>query len=220
MTADTLINFSVPFIKPTDSVKWALEQLSHFKMSHLPVVSGKAYLGMISEDSIIDENPSKKISSLPLDFKNIVLAENEHYFEILKIYNANHINILAVVNENGEFVGVVNAEKVLEYFSNIGFINTPGGIIVLSVPQTNYSPAEIHRILESNEHRAIFMYVSDLVEDTMNVYVTLKLNKTDLTRIVAALERYGYNVVAVYHESLVQDIATERLNHLLKYLSV
>ena len=56
--------------------------------------------------------------------------------------------------------------------------------------------------------------------DNEVILVTLKINKSDLGRIIATFERYDYDVYSSFHQTTLPDIDQERLNMLLKYLSI
>jgi hypothetical protein len=50
--------------------------------------------------------------------------------------------------------------------------------------------------------------------------VHLKINQKDLSRIVATLERFDYQVVEVHHKSESTSLDQERLDLLMKYLGI
>ena len=55
MIAKELISESIPPIKPDDSGIRALKWMEEFKVSHLPVVDGRDFLGLISDDDIEED---------------------------------------------------------------------------------------------------------------------------------------------------------------------
>ena len=91
---------------------------------------------------------------------------------------------------------------------------------MLGMKEQDYSLAEISRLIESNDCKILSSF---LVTDETNpnyVKLTLKLSKTELTRIVATLERYNYTVLTQFHESDNINNDQERLDLLMKYLSM
>jgi DNA-binding winged helix-turn-helix (wHTH) protein len=52
------------------------------------------------------------------------------------------------------------------------------------------------------------------------VKVTLKLDKLDVSRVVATLERFGYNVIAKFQEIETIDHDKERLDMFFKFLNI
>ena len=59
MLAQELVNNALPRIELSDTVSKALQLMNDFKITHLPVVSEDKYLGLISEDDLIDEENKK-----------------------------------------------------------------------------------------------------------------------------------------------------------------
>ena len=69
MLAIELNNNIIPRLQLEDTVGKALQLINDFKVSHLPVVSEEKYLGLISEDDLLDaENKTMHIQSLQDDF--------------------------------------------------------------------------------------------------------------------------------------------------------
>ena len=48
----------------------------------------------------------------------------------------------------------------------------------------------------------------------------VKINKTDLSHITATLERFGYKIIARFHETKHTATEQERLDILMKYLEM
>ena len=50
--------------------------------------------------------------------------------------------------------------------------------------------------------------------------VTLKVDKPDLSAIVATFERFGFKVIGRFQESATRDDEKDRINMLLKFLDI
>jgi acetoin utilization protein AcuB len=55
MTTLQLIDNTIPQLRLPDSVAKALQLMNDFKITHLPVVSEDKFLGIISEEDLLDE---------------------------------------------------------------------------------------------------------------------------------------------------------------------
>jgi len=53
LTADLITNI-IPRLQLQDSIAKAIQLMSDYKLSHLPVVADDKYLGLISEDDLLD----------------------------------------------------------------------------------------------------------------------------------------------------------------------
>ncbi|MFN0047978.1 MAG: CBS domain-containing protein [Cytophagales bacterium] len=220
MTNETLINLTIPFLKPSDNARLAKEFFIENRLALLPIVEEKHFLGYISEESLLDIAPSKKINSIILSHSEAFIGAEMHYFEAMKLMNLYNLDLVAVVDADDSFRGSILKSDIASYISKLGFTNAPGGILVLSVMNASYSVSEISRIVESNDMKILCFYVEDNPEDGFESYITIKLNKTDLTRLIASFERFDYKIEADFHETSFQPIETERLDMLMRYLSV
>jgi hypothetical protein len=184
------------------------------------VVVKDQYLGMISEDLLLDAKSTSLIESLNLEKSEAFIDENQHFFEVLRVMNLYSTATIAVLNSANEFMGCVLLADIAQYFSNLGFVNAPGGILVLNISQNNYSLSQIARIIESDDIKVLALFFADNPENGLESFLTIKTNKTDLTRLIASLERFGYNIEAEFHESVFQNYEVERLEMLFKYLNI
>jgi predicted transcriptional regulator len=73
--------------------------------------------------------------------------------------------------------------------------------------------------VESNG-ASILNYYSDIDQKTATVNITLKLNTNELSAIIAAFERFEYEVKGVYQDESYQEDVKDRYDALMKYLDV
>ena len=83
----------------------------------------------------------------------------------------------------------------------------------------NYSLSEIARIAESENATILCSFLTHL-EDSNALYVTLKVNVMDLSRLAAAFERFEYPVTGKFTEEDYEDTLKSRYESLLKYLEI
>jgi acetoin utilization protein AcuB len=69
MLTKDLINNNIPRLQLQDSVGKALQLINDFRISHLPVVSEETFLGLISEDDLLDAEDENYL----LKFSKIIL---------------------------------------------------------------------------------------------------------------------------------------------------
>jgi acetoin utilization protein AcuB len=59
MTTLQLIDNTIPQLQIHDTLAKALQLMNDFKLTHLPVVSNEKFLGLISEEDLLDEENKK-----------------------------------------------------------------------------------------------------------------------------------------------------------------
>jgi acetoin utilization protein AcuB len=199
MIAEELINHMIPPLKVTDDAHKAIVWMEEFRCNHLPVVDEGQLLGFISEEIILESND---------------------IYDILRIAGENKLQIVAVLNDDQQYVGVITVQDIMASFAQTAAVKMQGGILVLSMDLIDYSMAEISRLVEENKAKIIS---STMVEDAMDrgkIKVTLKINQLDLSRIVATLERFNYRVIGRYQEIRNEPVDNDRIDMLLKYLNI
>jgi len=221
MIAEELINHMIPPLKVTDDAHKAIVWMDEFRCNHLPVVDGGLLLGFISEEIILESNDIEKhLADFNLVGKECVVGLDSHFYDILRIAGEHKLQIVAVVNESGQYTGVITVQDMMISFAQTAAVQMPGGILVLSMDLIDYSLAEICRYIEENNAKVIS---STMVEDPLDkgkIKVTLKINQLEMGRIVATLERFGYRVIGRYQENNREDESKDRLDMLMKYLNI
>lgn len=221
MIAEELINQMIPALKPTDTAEKAILWMEELKTNQLPVIEERTFKGLISEDIILESNDlDRKIGDFMLLSENCYVHEDQHLFDIIRLAQECDSELVAIVNSKGEFMGVSRHEDTMKAFSNTLAVQGQGGILVLEMRYMDYSMAEISRLVESDDAKILGSYLSQDNKDPNMVYLTLKINKEDLTTVVATLERFDYKVVAKFHESNNIETERERLDNLLNFINI
>ena len=221
MVAAELINYMIPPLKVTDDAHKAVVWIEEFRCNHLPVVENGKLLGFISEEAILESNEiDKRLGDFRLEGEDCFVSLDSHFYDILKVAGDNKLGIVAVLDEDNHYAGVITVKDVMTSFAQSAAVQMPGSILVLSMDLIDYSLAEICRYIEENNAKVLG---STLVEDPMDkgkIKLTLKINQDDLSRIVATLERFGYRVIARYRETKREDEGKERIDLLMRYLNI
>ncbi len=221
MITEELINDMIPALKKSDIAENALIWMEELKTNELPVVEGQQFSGLISEDDILESNDlNKKIGDFILHGESCFVYDYNHFFEAIRVLQECNSEIIAVLNEKNKFLGVTTYQYLLQTFAGSITIQSSGGILILSLKMYDYSLAEIGRLVESESGRILGSYITNHKDDESKIYLTLKINKEDLTTVIATLERFGYQVIAKFHESIGIGNEQERLDNILKYLDI
>lgn len=221
MRAKDLINYTIPPLKPTDSIEKAQSWMSEFHVHELPIVQNGVFLGFFNENLLFDHfTGAQKIEDYQFMSTGLFVEQNEHYYELLKKAYEAGSNLVAVLDENEKYLGAVTIQDVVEAFSKMSSINSPGTIIVLSMPQTDYSMTELSRIIESEGGKILSSFIENNEQHPGKIRVTIKLNLENGSAIISALERFGYTISSIFGKGDEELIEKERLDTLLRYLKV
>ncbi len=219
MVASALISNIIPCLKTSDTVQKSLERMSDFRVNHLPIVNDKQFLGLVSDDDLIEiSDYTFPVGSLNLVLKNTYVLENQHVYDVIKTINNQRVSVLPVLDAEMNYLGLITMNSIVEYIANITAVAAIGGIIVLEINNRDNSLAHIAQIVESDNAQILSSY-TDILPDSTKMTVTLKVNKLDTTKIVASFLRYDYVVLATFNTTNNNSGNTDRYDSLMNYLS-
>ena len=219
LTAE-LINNNIPRLQLQDSVSKALQLINDYRVTHLPVVAEDKYLGMISEDDLMDVDSEKgTLEFLQENFIGAFVKENEHFLNAVKCSNEFETSIVPVTNDEKELIGVITVNDLLKALGNFSGANEIGGIIVMEMERSQFSISEISRIAESNDATILHMNTT-IQPDTGLLTVSLHLNKKEIAAIVSAFERYEYDIIYYFGDEKFENEIHSNYSHLMSYLDI
>lgn len=220
MLAQELISNILPQLQLTDTVSKALQLMSDFKITHLPVVSEDKYLGLISEDNLADEEDKKSpIEIFQSDFILASVASNKHFLNAVNVSNHYQTNVIPVVNESNEFMGTIGGQQLLLALGSFSGAYETGAVIVLEMERSRFSISEISRIVESDGAVILHLNITIKPDDSL-MTVTIHLNKKEISVIIAAFERYEYTISYYSGEELFENEIDLNYRNLMNYLDI
>lgn len=219
MIAENLITSAVLPLQTSDTGKYSLEVMENFNVRHLPIVNDRQLLGLIGEDDILVHNIHEPIGSYALSLNKPYVKKNDHLYEVMRLLADQQLTVIPVIDEDGNYMGMIALEDVLNYFAKTAAFSESGSIIVLEFHAKNYSLAEIARLVEAENALILSTFVTSY-PDSSNVEVTLKINRQDIHSILKAFERFGYEIKASFNEEEYLESLQERYDALMSYLNV
>lgn len=220
MYAASLISYSVPPLKLSDSGAKAQMWMNDFHVRHLPVVKDGKLLGILSEDEVlnfVDAESTIEESKAVLLYRFV--SAQKHLYDIMKLVVNYNLTIIPILNDNGDYMGLITIEDLIKKLADTGSITHPGGVLVLEMAPRDYSLSKIAQIIEMENATILSSFISSPYGNN-DLELTLKLNKEDLKHIVATLERFEYNVKSSFYESDFIDPLQDRYDELMRYLNV
>lgn len=220
MLAKDLISDEIPALRTSDTAVEALNWMEVFRISHLPIVNNKEFLGLISDSDIYNvNNPEEPIGNHKLSLSKPYVRYDQHIYEVIEAVSRLKLSVIPVLDYENNYMGLIGISDLVHYFATLSAIEKPGGIIVLEVTQNNYSMTEISQIVESNNAKILSMYVNTLPDST-KLEVTLKLNLIDLTSVIKTFNRFEYHIKESFMEYDEQDdLYNERYDLFMRFLN-
>lgn len=220
MFAARLISDNVPPLKPGDTCDRALTWMDELRVNALPVIRGREYLGLVYKSDVNKAAVAKQsIEEAEIKLHKVFVYENQHVYDLTKVASLYKLDLVPVINNDKEYVGLVTVNDLVAYFAESKSVYTPGGIIILDVALSDYSMTHIAQIIESDGAHILSASVSS-TNDPARIELTIKIDKVDLSRILSAFYRLDYHIIASYHQSEHSEDLKTRYESLMNYLNI
>lgn len=219
-TIGELINQSIPHINDRSTIAQALDAMADADVEHIIVINDDREVVAIAEDIELEElNDDKLLSEVPFQCRFKGVNAQLHIYEALKLMSNNNWQLVPIIADDMTYLGAVNIDQIrAEAVENLAY-KISGAIIVIRQMESDYSLAEIIRICESNDSRVLSVGTVK-EEDSRAIYITLKLEKKDISSIIASFARYEYDVIASYGDDMYSEDLKDRLDLLMHYINM
>jgi CBS domain-containing protein len=220
MLTGELRSQNLPYLHLHDKIYQALQLMNDNQVAHLPVVNVQKYAGILSEDDLMMiEDENAEIVSLQHSFGQAAVKNSEHFLKAIQVAAENGLSVVPIVNEDHDLKGAVTYNDLLKHASEFMSLNEPGGLIVLEVDSNQYSFNEISKLVETNDAQITQLNTSNDPE-TGTMQVTIRVNKQEISDIVATFQRYEYYVKYYFGEELYNNELRSNYDNLMNYLKI
>ncbi len=218
MLTRDLISNSIPYLHKDDKVHHALQLMNDYHVAHLPVVDNESYMGIVSEEQLLQTDDEMQIHQLQVTDGVTSVQANDHFLKAIQTAVINKLSIVPVVQEK-QLLGIVTYNDLLRNASDFMSLGQPGALIVLEMENKAYSFTEINRIVESNDAQITQLNTYTDPETGMT-QVTIRINKLEVSDILATFQRYEYNVKYYFGEELYENELKTNFDNLMNYLRI
>jgi len=220
MLAVELIADVIPPVHTSDSIQKVIDRMVEFRVRHLPIVNEDQFLGLVSEDDLVETSDNQTpIGSLALSLVNPYVREEQHIYDVIRMFYERQLTVVPVLDNKNNYLGLISINTLTNYFAQLTSVAQPGGIIVLEINNKNNSLAHMAQIVESDNAQILSSYVRTFPDST-RMEVTLKVNKQDISAIIATFLRYEYDIKATFNHTDDNDNSRDRYDSLMNYLNL
>jgi acetoin utilization protein AcuB len=202
-----------------DTAASVLHQMDEMKYRQLPVSDEEKFLGLISEEDLLDEAEETPLADLQEHFIRSFVKSSDFFLVAVKLCHLHRLDMVPVLNEKNEWEGVVTRDRLFMELSTMTGAGDYGSLMVLEMEKSDYSVGEINRLVESNDAVITQLNTSAGSADQM-LNVVVRINKEEISDIVATFQRHEYTVRYYMGEELFRNELQSNLDHLMNYLNI
>lgn len=222
MIARKLVTQAIPPLKTSDTVQQVMDRMSEFRVNHLPIVNNQQLLGLITSEDLLeisDHNLPLGSLSLALPLHQSMVYEWQHVYDVIRLLYDQKLSVVGVVDRNNNYLGLISIYSMMRYVAVITASKEPGAILVLEIGNRENSMTHIAQIIESNNVQILSSYVESFPDST-KLEITLKLNRIEVSAVVASFIRHNYIVKGVFSDAKSNEDAMDRYDQLMNYLDL
>jgi acetoin utilization protein AcuB len=194
--------------------------MADFHVTHLPVVVEDKLAGLVSEDDLLNvENDGTLLAQLQPGFSRISAHADSYFYEAVQLVNENGLTLVPVIEGESEYAGAIIATDLLKHLGRVTGVSELGGIIVLEMDKVSFAFTEISKLVETNDAQIIQLNTyTDAASGSF--YITLRINKAEISDVVSTFQRYEYQVKYYFGEELYENELRNNYDHLMNYLNI
>ena len=214
-----ILSAGIPAVLPEDTVLFAKEIMLDHHVAHLPVVSQNKLLGSISEDTLMDASDDELLGPKQPFFSQTAVQGVAHMLYTLHICSEFQLTLIPVIGEDLAYLGSITTQDLLRHTGKLIGAGDPGAIIVLEMDRVNFAFSEIIKLVETNDAQITQL---NTYYDTIAsaFYITLRINRLEISDIIATFQRYEYKIKYYFGEEQYENELRSNYNHLMNYLSI
>lgn len=218
------INTDARILTSADTVEKALDQMQELRVDKLPVINETTQKldGQITRQAIKAMNEGQYNTLLSeVELENLIMIFNDqHLFHAVQLMLEYEVRILPVVDREQICQGLIEKHQVLESLSKMLNLTEYGSVITVELSQQNFTLSEIVHLIETEGGKILGITVETPTAEKESYKVSIKLNLQEVSRIAAALRRYGYNVLTQAKSESSNINLETRADEFLKYLDI
>ncbi|HKK44950.1 MAG TPA: CBS domain-containing protein [Balneolaceae bacterium] len=203
------------------TVKEAKRRMGEQEMNTLPVVDSttQKLIGQVALDQLESLDEDTLISDVVLE-EALKIFQGQHIFEVARLMFQYELYTIPVVDDQQTYLGVITKQQVLEALSKMLNLAEFGSVVTVSLDPIDFTISEIVQIIETEGAKILGLTVESPDSGKQIFEVSFKLNVRDVSRIKAALNRYGYTVLAESESTAYGQDLENRADELLKYIDM
>lgn len=209
---------TIPVFKIDDSIKDVIQLFETTTYSHVGILDGDAYVGVLSENDLETFEKDKFVFDYKYNLEMFFIPSDNSWLDALEIFARNDANVLPVLDHEQNMLGYYSLSDIVGIFIETPFFTEQGSILVVSKGVKDYSFSEIAQIVESNNAKLIGAYITDITNDIAQI--TLKVVSANINEISQTFRRYNYAIDYGTTDDLFLEDLKDRSNYLDKYLNV
>lgn len=209
-----------PWVQHTESVATALAMMEDEQLSHLPVVEGTTYQGLVSREALYEvSDDSIALDQLGWPLPRPSVKPTDHFLAAVQVMGEQGLSLVPVITEQQELLATISALELTTTIGKFLGLQAGGALLVLEKEAQHYTASEVAKLVESNDAQLLQLNTT-VNAQTGHIQITIRLNKYEVSDVIATFQRYDYTVRFYVGEEQYANELKSNYDHLIHYLKI
>jgi len=209
-----------PWVQHTESVATALAMMEDEQLTHLPVVEGTTYQGLVSREALYEvSDDSIALDQLGWPLPRPSVKPTDHFLAAVQVMGEQGLSLVPVITEQQELLATISALELTTAIGKFLGLQAGGALLVLEKEAQHYTASEVAKLVESNDAQLLQLNTT-LNAQTGHIQITIRLNKYEVSDVIATFQRYDYTVRFYVGEEQYANELKSNYDHLIHYLKI
>jgi predicted transcriptional regulator len=209
-----------PWVQHTESVAAALAMMEDEQLTHLPVVEGTTYQGLVSREALYEvSDDSIALDQLGWPLPRPSVKPTDHFLAAVKVMGEQGLSLVPVITEQQELLATISALELTTTIGKFLGLQAGGALLVLEKEAQYYTASEVAKLVESNDAQLLQLNTT-VNAQTGHIQITIRLNKYEVSDVIATFQRYDYTVRFYVGEEQYANELKSNYDHLIHYLKI
>ena len=209
--------YIIPPIHEKISPNVCVEIMMDAECFELPVQKDNQLIGSVTLDDCVATKDKSIKDIISPGF--LCIHHQMHLFDVLQVFKSSPKNVCAVLDQNGEWIGILTKNQIINSLSQTLSIEQNGAILIIEMSSAQYSTNELSRIIEGEGSKVLGLWLHK-DDDSARIKVTVKINTSNVERIINGFDRFGYDVIATFGDDDYKDNINRKFQSLMKYIDL
>jgi predicted transcriptional regulator len=219
MLNQQIISSQIQALNYSQTVREALVVMSDLKFPQMPVVKDGVYEGMLMEDDLLDAEGDETLDNFQFDLLPFAVNGADHFLTAARLTAEQRLKIVPVVSAEKEYLGSIIEEDLLRQFCKLNGGIERGALLVLSMDPEDYSTGQLAKLVETND--AVITQLNTFIDEAAaRMIVTMRINKEEVSDIIATFQRYDYQVIYYAGQEQYENELQRNYLHLMNFIQM
>ena len=209
-------------LRASDSIEHGYKTMLSDSVNYMAVIdftTGRLLGEVLLKDLLESPSPDASVLSV-ISKKPTVVSPGMHILDLASWMDLNKYDHVYITDAHNAYSGTITENDLNKAIASLLNTKSSGSVIRVDIHERDYSLMDLMRVIELENAKIFGMGVQMPNESNPFFRVSLKLNTTEIEKIVLILNRYGYTITSKTETDETDNDLYEKADEFMRYLGI